>query len=57
MKLVPGRTQPALVLFVEGRVFSGNMGATNQKPERKESGVRGGAEVEMREKGWVGGSQ
>lgn len=50
VKLVPGRAQPALVLFVKGHVFSGNMGATNQKTERKEIGGRGGAEVEVREK-------
>jgi hypothetical protein len=35
VKLIPGRAQPALVLFVEGHVFSGNMGATNQKTEKK----------------------
>lgn len=53
VKPVPGRAQPALVLFVKGHVFSGNMGATNQKTERKEVGGRGGVEVEMREKGSV----
>lgn len=42
VKLIPGRAQPALVLLVEGNVFSGNMGATNQKTERIQVGVEEG---------------
>lgn len=57
VKPVPGRAQPALVLFVKGHVFSGTMGATNQKTERKEIGGRGGGGSRSERKGLGGDSQ